>query len=111
MLLVNIEGNLIENTVIYENELYFSYEDSATKEAVYTPVPTNEYMFNTDSFNTVQEFLYSADYLGFYSTDNINNFKNCCLKNHAEGTDSFKYNGLSVVLEEIEDYELVIKEY
>lgn len=28
-----------------------------------------------------------------------------------EGTDFFKYNGLSVVLEEIEDYELVIKEY
>jgi len=110
MLLVSIEGKLIDNIVIYKNELYFSYEDSATKEAVYTPVPTNEYIFNTDSFNAVQVFLYHMDYLGFCYTGNITNFKNECLKQFNEGITYFKYHGLTVSLESVEDFEINIVE-
>lgn len=102
MLLVNIES-IIKNIVISENELYFSYEDPATKDTIYTLVPTNEYIFDTDSFNNVQVFLYHHNYLGFNITYNIHKFKNYCLKQYSEGKKLFKYNGLSCIIEEIEE--------
>lgn len=109
MILVNIEGNLIENIVIYKGDLLFSY-NSDNNEAVYTPVPFNEYIFGTDRFDTVQLFLYHEYYLGFCFTKNINKFKNYCLEKFEEGILNFKYNGLSVNLERIYDFPLDIKE-
>lgn len=101
MILINIEGNLIENMIIKDNELLFSDIDSENN-TIYTPEPTNEYVYDTDSYNRVQIFLYHPDYLGFYSTANINDFKNYCLENHIKNIDFFKYNGLSIYLEEID---------
>ena len=60
MLLVNIEGNLIENIIIQDGQLLFS--DIDLKEDVfYTLDPVNEYMFNTDSYCQANIFLYSDD--------------------------------------------------
>lgn len=107
MLLVSIEGKLIDNIIIFRNELYFSDIDPTDEETIYSNVPVNEYVFNTDSFNEVQVFLYHEDYLGFCYTGNLTNFKNECLKQFSEGNTIFKYNGLSVMLEEIEDPEAI----
>ena len=105
MLLISIEGNLIDNIIIFRNELYFSDFDSIEEENVFSPVPINKYVFNSDSFNEVQVLLYHEDYLAFCYTGNLTKFKNECLKQFEEGNTSFKYNGLSVSLEEIEDPE------
>lgn len=101
MILINIEGNLIENMIIQDNELLFSDIDSENN-TIYTPEPTNEYVYDTYSYNIVQIFLYHPEYLGFYSNYNINKFKNYCLENHIKNIDFFKYNGLSICLEEID---------
>lgn len=107
MLLVSIEGKLIDNIIIFRNELYFSEEDPVEEEVVYSNVPVNEYVFNTDSFNSVQVFLYHEDYLGFCYTGNLTKFKDECLEQFKAGNTSFKYNGLLVMLEEIEDPEAI----
>ena len=107
MLLVSIEGRKIDNIIIFRNELYFSDVDPTDEETIYSNVPVNEYVFNTDSFNEVQVLLYHEDYLGFCYTGNLTNFKNECLKQFSEGNTIFKYNGLSVILEEVEDPEAI----
>lgn len=107
MLEVKVEG-LLDNIIIFDNELYFKcYFDSLEEEDVYTEKPYNKYSFDSDSFNTVQLYLYHADYLGFYSVGNIFNFKMECLKQFSEGTSLFKYNGLSVIIEEVEGPEKI----
>ena len=77
MLLVSIEGQLIDNIVIYKNELYFSDMDS-TEEVVYKTVPVNEYVEKSDYYLEVEAIIH--DVLEFDSKDNINTFKECCLK-------------------------------
>ena len=104
MINVKIES-LLDNIVIFENELYFKLNNRK-----YTQKPYNKYYFNSDSYDTVQVFLYHPDYLGFYSTYNINNFKNYCLNKLAEDIIIFKYKGLSIILEEIEDKDINLKE-
>lgn len=107
MFKVTVE-TLLDNILIFDNELYFKcYYDSTEEEDVYTKAPFNKYSFDSDSFNTVQEFLYSADYLGFYSTENIFLFRNECLKQLSEENTSFKYNGLSVNIYVEEDVEKI----
>lgn len=100
MFKVKVES-LLDNIVIIDNELYFYSE----AEDIYLEVPFNKYYFDSDSFNAVQVFLYHEDYLGFCYTGNIFNFRNECLKQLSEGNTSFKYNGLSVIIEEVEDPE------
>lgn len=107
MLLVSIEGTLIDNIVIYKNELLFSDVNSA-EEVVYKKVPVNEYVENSDYYLKVQSILY--DVLEFDSEDNIKAFKECCLIMLKEGKYSFYFEDLAVGLEEIEDYELDIVE-
>lgn len=107
MFKVKVEG-LLDNIIIFENELYFKcYYDSLEEEDVYTEKPYNKYSFDSDSFNTVQLFLYHEDYLGFYSVGNIFNFKMECLKQLSEGKELFKYKGLSVVIDVVEDPEKI----
>ena len=105
MLLVNVEGNLIENMIIINEELLFS-ENSLNNEAVYSPVPVNEYAFNTDTYKTVNLYLYDEEYLGFIDPMNQFLFTDECIIKHSEGQDNFIYNGLQVSLEEIEDIEI-----
>lgn len=49
MILINIEGNLIENMIIQDDKLLFSNTD-LNDELYYQYAPVNEYMFNTDSY-------------------------------------------------------------
>ena len=102
MLLVNVEGNLIENIVIIDREILFS-DIGADQEAIYSNVPVNEYEKNTDSYNKVELYLYEEDYLNFNNEEALESFKDECLKQHSKGNDSFKFNGLSIFLDEIED--------
>jgi len=107
MFIVKVEG-LLDNIIIFENELYFKcYYDSTDEEDVYTEAPFNKYSFDSDSFNMVQLYLYHEDYLGFYSTANMFKFKNECLKQYSEGFSLFKFKGLSVIIEEVEDPEKI----
>lgn len=107
MFKVTVE-TLLDNIVLYHNDLYFKCcYDSTEEEDVYTEKPYNKYSFDSDSFNTVQEFLYKEEYLGFYSTENIFLFRNECLNKLAEDITSFKYNGLSVNIEVVEDPEKI----
>jgi hypothetical protein len=103
MLLVNVEGKLIENIVIIGKELLFSDLDEETNEAIYSNVPVNEYEENTDYFYKVQSYLYDEDYLDFNNEQALESFKDECLKQHSKGNDSFKFKGLSISLDEIED--------
>ena len=107
MLLVSIEGQLIDNIVIYKNELYFSDMDS-TEEVVYKTVPVNEYVEKSDYYLEVEAIIHEV--LEFDSKDNINTFKECCLKQLKENNYSFTFKDLKIGLEETEDYELNIAE-
>lgn len=107
MLIIKVEG-LLDNMIIFDNELYFKcYYDSSEEEDVYLEAPFNKYHFDSDSFNIVQLYLFHEDYLGFYSTDKMFKFKQECLKQYSEGNSLFKYNGLSVIIEEVEDPEKI----
>lgn len=106
MLLVSIEGTLIDNIVIYKNELLFSDVDSE-EETIYKTVPVNEYVEESDYYLKVQSILY--DVLEFDSEANIEAFKECCLAMFKEGKYSFIFEDLKIGLEEIEDYELDIE--
>lgn len=103
MLLVNVEGNLIENMIILNDELLFSDLDERNNEAVYSNVPVNEYEENTDYYLLVQSYLYDECYLDFNTEGALESFKDECLKQHYKGNDSFKFKGLSISLDEIED--------
>ena len=107
MFIVKVES-LLDNIVLYHNDLYFKCcYDSTEEEDVYNEKPYNKYSFDSDSFNLVQLYLYHADYLGFYSTENIFLFRNECLNKLAEDITSFKYNGLSVNIDVVEDPEKI----
>jgi len=107
MLLVYINKNLIENIVIYNNELYFSDLDSQ-EEVFYSNVPANEYVEGTDKYLEVEAILY--DVLEFNEEKNIEAFKECCLMQFKEENYSFIFEDLDIFLEEVEDYELNIVE-
>ena len=108
MLLVSIEGVLIDNIVILEDKLLFSDSDE-NEDVVYSSVPVNEYVENTDYYNKVQVYLYDEDYLNFNDEEGLAAFKDECLNQFEKGNDSFTYNNLKVFLQEIPDQELKIK--
>lgn len=108
MILIYIENSLIENMIIQDDKLLFSNTD-LNDDLYYQYAPVNEYVFNTDSYSQVNLFLFHEDYLGFIKPINHNKFKNECIKQLEAGVTSFRYNGLSVILEEIEDQDIIIK--
>ena len=97
MLLVNIEGNLIENIIIQDNLLLFSDTDS-NEDVIYKTVPVNEYEEGTDSYYKVLEVL---EMLELNSEEGRKNFKNCCLLMYTEGNNSFRFEDFSIDLEAI----------
>lgn len=100
MLLIYVNGNLIENMIIYKNELLFSDTDEQDN-LFYTKRPVNEYVKGTDKYLEVEAILY--DILEFKDTNNIKIFKDLCLLEHNKGIDSFTFEDLKIYLEEIED--------
>ena len=109
MILIYIENSLIENMIIQDDKLLFSNTD-LNDDLYYQYAPVNEYMFNTDSYCQANLFLFDKDYLGFISPSNQDRFKNECIKNLEAGITNFRYNGLSIILEEIEDQDIIIKD-
>ena len=109
MLLISIEKKRIDNIIIIDHELLFSDSDE-NDEVVYSKDPVNEYVENTDYYHLVQSYLYDEDYLDFNTEQALESFKDECLKQHKEGNYSFKFNGLSISLEEIEDIPITKKE-
>ena len=109
MLLVSIDKRRIDNIIIIDNELLFSDTDEED-ELFYTAKPVNEYVENTDYYHLVQSYLYDECYLDFNNETALESFKDECLKQHSKGNDSFKFNGLSISLEEIEDIPITKKE-
>lgn len=105
MLLVYIEGSLIENIIIQEDKLLFSDVNSENN-TVYKTVPVNEYEEGTDKYLAAESVL---NFLELYSEEGRKNFKNCCCLMYTEGNTSFKFEDYSIDLEAIEkDSEIVI---
>ena len=105
MLLVNVNGNLIENIIIQENKLLFSDVDSEGN-TIYKTVPVNEYEEGTDKFLEV-ESVFSC--LELDSEEGRKAFKTVCLLQYTEGNSSFNYEDYAIDLEAIaEDHEIVI---
>lgn len=108
MILIYVEGNLIENMIIQEDKLLFSDVDSEDN-TVYKTVPVNEYEKGIRPYNEVEFILYKSYNLGFSTEEGINNFKEAVKEKFIEGIFSFKYNGLTVKLESFEkDTDIVI---
>lgn len=100
MLLVYINGNLIENIIIQDNKLLFSDVDSK-----YYTVPVNEYEEGTDKYLAVESVF---NFMELYSEEGRESFKNCCLLMYTEGNTSFNYEDYSIYLEAIERNEEII---
>ncbi len=100
MILIYINGNLIENMIIQDNKLLFSDSDS-NNGVVYKTVPVNEYEETSNTYLEVQSILY--DVLEFDKEENIEAFKECCLMQYIEGNNSFTFEDLDVYLEGIEE--------
>ena len=68
MLLVYIEGSLIENIIIQEDKLLFSDVDSENN-TVYKTVPVNEYEEGTDKYLAAESEVFKANlYKSFFSS-------------------------------------------
>ena len=105
MLLIYVEGNLIENMIIQEDKLLFSDIDS-NEDLVYKTVPVNEYEEGTDKYLEVEAIL--NDILEVNTVEGRTAFKELCLIEHKEGIDSFNFEDLKIFLEEIPDKEIII---
>ena len=104
MLLIYVEGNLIENMIIQEDKLLFSDLDS-NEDLVYKTVPVNEYVKGTDKYLEVESVL---EILELHKEEGRTIFKDLCLLEHEKGIDSFSFEDYKIFLEEIPDKEIVI---
>ena len=104
MLLIYVEGNLIENMIIQEDKLLFSDLDS-NEDLVYKTVPVNEYVKGTDKYLEVESVL---EILELHKEEGRTIFKDLCLLEHKKGIDSFTFEDYKIFLEEIPDKEIII---
>lgn len=105
MILIYVEGKLIENMIIQDNKLLFSDIDS-NEDVVYKTVPVNEYEETSATYKEVAEIF---DYLGFRTEEGIEAFKECCLEHYIDNDLVFNYDYLEIRLEAIEkDSNIVI---
>ena len=104
MLLIYVNGNLIENMIIQEDKLLFSDVDS-NEDLIYKTVPVNEYEEGTDKYLEVESVF---SFLELDSEEGRESFKNCCLLMYSEGNTSFNYEDYSIYLEAIERNEEII---
>ena len=100
MILININGNLIENMIIQENMLLFSDVDE-NNNTIYKRTPTNEYELDSPTYLQVQSILY--DVLEFDDEKNIDTFKELCMMQCSNKEFQFNFEDLQIDLEQIED--------
>lgn len=100
MILININGNLIENMIIQDNILLFSDIDE-NNNTIYKRTPTNEYELGSSTYLHVQSILH--DVLEFDDEKNIDEFKKLCIMQFNDGNLEFTFEDLKVSMEQIED--------
>ena len=100
MILININGNLMENMIIQDNMLLFSDVDE-NNNTIYKRTPTNEYELDSSTYLQVQAILY--DVLEFDDEKNIDTFKELCKMQCSKNEFNFTFEDLKVELEQIED--------
>ena len=105
MILIYVNGNLIENMIIQDNMLLFSDVDEKDN-TIYKTTPINEYEKESNKYLQVESILYGV--LGFEDESNINAFKELCIKYCSNGDMKFNYEDLDIVLEQIEDNEDIV---
>ena len=105
MLKVSIESK-IDNIVIKDNELIFT--DTVNGQTIYTYKPCSDYRYDTDSYNESMMFLFHPDYLGFYSTLNIQDFTQTVLDHREKMEFNFKYNGLTVTMTAVNERDFTV---
>ena len=100
MILININGNLIENMIIQDDMLLFSDVDS-DNQTIYKRTPINEYEDDSSTYLQVESILY--DVLEFDDEKNIDAFKELCKMQCSDGNSKFSFEDLEITLEQIED--------
>lgn len=100
MILININGKLIENIIIQDDMLLFSDVDE-NNETIYKKTPTNEYEDDSNTYLQVESILY--DVLEFDDEKNIDAFKELCKMQCSKGKFNFDFEDLKITLEQIED--------
>lgn len=100
MILININGNLIENMIIQDDMLLFSDVDE-NNNTIYKKTPINEYELDSSTYLQVQSILY--DVLEFDDEKNINSFKELCKMQCFKNEFNFTFEDLEIRLEQIED--------
>ena len=97
MILIYVNGNLIENMIIQDNKLLFSDSDSEGN-LIYKTVPVNEYEEASTTYLEVEAIF--KDVLEFDKEEHIEAFKECCLMQFIEGNTKFFFEDLEIFLEE-----------
>lgn len=100
MILINVNGNLIENMIIQDNMLLFSDVDE-NNNTIYKKTPTNEYEDDSNTYLQVQAILY--DVLEFDDEKNIDAFKELCMDYCSKNEFQFNYEDLEITMQQIED--------
>lgn len=106
VLLIQIEGNLIDNIVIKDNELFFT--ETINGQTVYRYKPCSKYRYDTDSYRESMTLLFHPDYLNFISPNEIERFKNTVLIHDKEMDYMFKYNDLNVIITPVDDTDITL---
>jgi len=104
MLKVTINGHLIDNIVIIDNDLYFT--DYVNGDTVYRLKPVSKYRYDSDSYNDSMTLIFQT--LKFYSTYEIHLFKNAVLDNVKDLNFNFDYNGCSVNVTAVNETDIKI---
>lgn len=101
---VTINGYLIDNIIIRDNDLYFT--ETLDGQTVYRLKPVSKYRYDSDSYNDSMTLMFQT--LKFHSTHNIHLFKNAVLDNVKDLNFNFDYNGCSVNVTEVTDTDITV---
>lgn len=104
MLMVTIDGHLIDNIVIKDNDLYFT--ETINGQTVHRLKPVSKYRYDSDSYNDSMTLLFET--LKFHSTYEIHLFKNAVLDNVNDLNFHFTYKGCSVNVNNINETDLTV---
>ena len=85
MLRVSIES-LIKNIMIVDDNIYFEDDKGEM-----VPHPANRYRVGTDSYDFTQEMLFTGEYLNFNDSNEVEAFKDYCIRQYRNDVYIFNY--------------------
>lgn len=97
MLRISAEG-IVRNIFIVNDNVY--YEDDR---GIIVNHPANRYMVGTDSYEATNLFLFDEEYLNLNDEDNINEFKDYCIRQYRNDIYSFIFKGVSITMWYLDD--------